>query len=328
MKVHKQYSTKSHHRLFRLTVCLLILVSGYTAVGAHPGQPIAPHDLSDAWNTELSVLLLIEILIGIYAVGVFRLWLRAGIGHGIGYRQVGAFIGTVLALLAALVSPLDALGHALFSAHMLQHLILILVVPPLLIWSELPVVILYAVPKSSAHWIGQRWNARPLVRSSWHFLTNPVSAWILSTGFLWLWHLPTFFQATLQNESIHAVEHLGFVGTALLFWWVLLKPKRQKHKAYLVAAAYLFLSAMQGSFLGTLLVFASTPWYPAYSQSVLEWNLTLLQDQQLAGLIMWIPIGTLFTLLATVYFFMWLRALEARTSQARPKSLTTELPTL
>src|SRR5215207_1009358 len=128
MKVHKQYSTKSHHRLFRLIVCLLALVSGYSAVWAHPGQPIAPHDLWDAWNTVLSVLFPIQILFGLYTLGVFRIWLRAGIGHGIRYRNVGTFAGGVLALFVALVSPLDALGHALFLGHMVQHLILILVV--------------------------------------------------------------------------------------------------------------------------------------------------------------------------------------------------------
>src|SRR4051812_23191903 len=127
MKILNLHLDKApHRRLVALLMSCIMLLLNYVGVQAQSGQPVAPHDLSNAWNTELSILFPIEILIGIYALGILQVWLRAGFGHGIRYRTVAAFAGLVLVLFVALVSPLDALGHALFSAHMVQHLILIL----------------------------------------------------------------------------------------------------------------------------------------------------------------------------------------------------------
>lgn len=253
----------------------------------------------------------LEVLTGVYVLGVFRCWLRTGVNRGMRLREVLAFAGALLSLGVALVSPLDTLATALFSAHMVQHLLLILVVPPLLIWSELPKAILYALPRRTARRVAAGLRAQALFRRLWELLTHPVSAWSLFTALLWIWHLPAFYQAALVSEAIHLLEHGCLIAAALLFWWVLLHPGGRRSVRYGIAIPYLFLSAIQGGLLGALLTFSPRVWYPIYTGRTVMHGLTPLQDQQLAGVLMWLPVGTLFTVLAAGYLLAWFAALDA-----------------
>jgi putative membrane protein len=139
-----------------------------------------------------------------------------------------------------------------------------------------------------------------------------VSAWLLFAVVLWVWHAPKLFEAALHNELVHTLEHLLFLTTAMLFWWVWFKQTTQKHVHYGLAVLYLFTTILHSGILGTLMTFTSLSGYPTYATSVIPWGLTPLQDQQLAGLIMWMPGGAVFTLLAILYFAAWLRTLEQR----------------
>ena len=127
---------------------------------------------------------------------------------------------------------------------------------------------------------------------------------------LWALHLPTFYDAALLDDTIHAFEHICFVAAALVFWWVLLKPVPRQSIRYGIAIPYLFLSGVQGGLLGALLTFSTQLWYPVYGERAAVWGMTPLQDQQIAGLIMWLPVGALFTILAAVYLLLWFAALE------------------
>lgn len=255
-------------------------------------------------------LFALEVMTGFYALGVFRCWLRAGIGRGISIRWVIAYMGAVAALAAALLSPLDAISEELFSAHMIQHLILILIAAPLLIAANTPIAFLYALPRGTANRIGRAWRRARGLRSAWGLITHPISAWAIFTVMIWLWHLPMLYQAALESDAIHIVEHVCFVGAAVIFWWVLMRPARRKQIQYAVAIPYLFLSGIQGSLLGALLTFAAHIWYPIYAQTSARWELTPLQDQQYAGLIMWLPMGMLFTIWTAVYLMLWLGSME------------------
>ncbi len=282
---------------------------------AHFRESLTPQGLWLAWNLEPSILIPITISVLIYLWGMRNVWQHAGIGHGINRRHALSFLGALLALLIALISPLDALSEVLFSVHMIQHLILILLAAPLLVISNFPLAFLWVLPRAWARRLGYRWNRSQSLSHAWQVISSPVCAWLLFAITIWIWHARLLFEAALQNEAIHTLEHLGFLITAMLFWWMLLKPTGQKHLQYGMAIPYLFTTILHSSILGALMTFTTQPWYPYYATLVEPWGITPLQDQQLAGLIMWIPGGIVFTLLTIGYFAAWLQALEQRSTR-------------
>ena len=282
---------------------------------AHPGGPLSPHDLWTAWTIEPWVTAPLVLSILIYVWGTYNVWKRAGQGHGITSRQWISFVGAVLVLILALMSPLDTLSDELFSAHMIQHLMLMLIAAPLLIISDFQLAFLWALPRRQAQSIGSGFNQSRPVSSVWRVFNHPAFVWVMFTVAMWLWHAPVFFQAALHSEMIHTLEHLFFLITAMLFWWVLLKHNRPDHVHYAITIPFLFLAVVQSGILGALMTFSDQPWYLDYALSDTNWGLTALQDQQLAGLVMWVPGGAVFTLLTIGYFAAWLRVLERRSGQ-------------
>jgi len=264
------------------------------------------------WNADPAVSIPLGMLAALYFWGAGCVWRRAGVGHGIAVRRVAFFCGAVLALGIALISPLDVLSEAAFSAHMLQHLVLILIAAPLLALSDLHLALLWALPRPWARRLGSEFKHRKALTIAWRTVTSPVFAWLLFTLALWVWHAPALFEPALEHATLHAVEHLTFLLTALLFWWVLFRHSERKERHYAMAIPYLFATSVQSGVLGALMSFSSQPWYPYYAARVSAWGLTSLQDQQLAGIIMWIPGGIVFTLLTIGYFAAWLRVLEQR----------------
>lgn len=278
---------------------------------AHDGEPLAPHDLWGAWAQEPWVLPGMVLFVGLYVRGIVRLWGRAGLGRGVRRWQAGCFAGGTIALLVALVSPLDAMGSALFSAHMLQHEILMLIAAPLVVLSAPHIAVLWALPIGWRRRIGALARVRP-VRAAWRMLSRPLAAWVIYAMVLWIWHAPGLYQATLESDLVHAAQHGSFLGGALLFWWVLLESGRHGSMGWGGGVLYVFTTAVHGSALGALLTFAPTPWYPMYADSVEAWGLTVLQDQQLGGLIMWIPAGVVYVGTALALMIVWLRSIERR----------------
>jgi putative membrane protein len=294
------------------------------SVFTHPGGPLQPHDLWTAWNAEPSLLIPIVVTVILYGLGVHRVWQRAGVGRGITRRSWICFSGGILALLIALVSPLDALANVLFSAHMTQHLILMLLAAPLLVMSDFPLALLWGVPRPSAHSVGYHAHQSQALSRVWKVVSSPVAAWLLFAISMWFWHAPTLYEAALRDEGLHDVEHLAFLMTGMLFWWVLFRHTTQKHIHYGMAIPYLFTTVLHSGILGALMTFTSQPWYPYYADRVAPWGLTPLQDQQLAGLIMWLPGGTVLTLFTIGYFAAWLHMLEQRSVRsARRNDLVT-----
>ncbi|HLR45569.1 MAG TPA: cytochrome c oxidase assembly protein, partial [Deinococcales bacterium] len=143
------------------------------------------------------------------------------------------------------------------------------------------------------------------LQPAWRFLSRPAVAWSIFVAVMWLWHLPMLYDAALRSPLLHAFEHACFLGAALLFWWPLLRPFGSRTASRPFAVPYLFLASLQGSALGAFITFAPRPLYSGYAVSVVS-SLTPLQDQQLAGLIMWLP-GSLFYLaVAALFFVAWL----------------------
>ena len=276
---------------------------------AHTGQALQPHDLWGAWTFEPVVGLALFISGVVYATGVARLWAR---GSGVGVRrwEVATFAAGWLGLVLALISPLHSLGGVLFSAHMTQHELLISVCAPLLVIGRPLVPLLWGLPPSWRRTLGD-WTRARTVSGTWRALSLPAVAFSLHAIALWVWHLPGPYQSTLSSELMHSLQHVSFLGTALLFWWTIFKA-RGTELGYGAAVFYLFATALQTGALGALLTFSSHLWYPAYAATTGVWGLSPIDDQQLGGLIMWIP-GSIAYVLAGLYMFArWLNAAEAR----------------
>jgi putative membrane protein len=242
------------------------------------------------WSFEPWVVAPLALSATLYALGVARLWRHAGGLRGIGRRQAAAFAAGWVVLVIALVSPLDALGASLFSAHMVQHELLMVVVAPLMVLGRPLAAWAWAFAPAQRQAIGRglrvRWWA-----SVWAWLTDPLAAWVLHALALWLWHVPRFFDAALANEGWHALQHASFLGTALLFWWAVLGRDARSRQNSGFALAYLFTTMLHTSALGALLTLAPTPWYEGYATTTALFGLGPLEDQQLGGLVMWIPGG-------------------------------------
>jgi putative membrane protein len=275
------------------------------SVNGKDADLLAPHDLWSAWSFDPAVIVLLALSAWLYFRGVRALWKSAGSGRGIQTWEAVAFAAGWLTLAIALVSPLHRLGEVLFTAHMAQHELLMVLAAPLLVLGRPIIPFLWALPISWRR-VGGDWAATPPVRGAWLLLTTPVVAWGLHAMAIWLWHAPPLYQATLGSELFHTAQHVSFLGTALLFWWALLYG-REGRLVRPAAVIYLFTTAVHTSLLGVLLTFSNRLWYPLYDATAAAWGLTALEDQQLAGLVMWIPAGLAYLIAALVIAGSWLK---------------------
>jgi putative membrane protein len=284
---------------------------------AHAPDAVASVQDTWRWNTEAWLLWLLAVSVILYGAGVARLWRQAGVRRGIGAWQAAAFGTGWLALVAALVSPLDALGTRLFSAHMVQHELLMIVAAPLLVLGRPLAAWTWALSPRHRRWIGSasRWG---WLSRLWGAVTRPLAAWALHAIALWLWHVPPLFDAALHSEGLHILQHASFLLTALLFWWAVLGgDPRSRRNGF--AMVYLFTTMMHTGALGALLALAPTPWYSSYVTATAVFGIDPLEDQQLGGLVMWVPGGFAY-LLAGLAVMARLLARPAITpaSAARP----------
>jgi putative membrane protein len=276
-----------------------------TVLVAHAGQPPAPHDLWAAWN--LDPLLVVGCLLAVWAY-------RRGQGGG-RRREADRWRGrcfavALLALGVALISPLDALSSALASAHMVQHMLLVLVAAPLLALSAPSSALLRGSPLGVRRASG-RWRRRlGLTRANLRALRHPATVWLLHVGTLWFWHAAVPYDAALDNQFLHVLEHASFLGTALLFWRVVIGTRSPERVPNGLGALLVFAMAMQSVLLSVLLTFARAPWYSGYATTTTPWGLAPLADQQLAGVIMWIPAGLVYLAAALTLMVAWIHAAE------------------
>jgi len=148
-------------------------------------------------------------------------------------------------------------------------------------------------------------------RVFWRSIAGPLAVFLIHMVVLWTWHNPVLFQAALTNEWIHGVQHASFLLTACLFWWVLIHG-RYGRMGYGVAVLFVFVTGVHSGLLGALLTLGSRLWYPAYEARSAAWNVNALDDQQLAGVIMWVPSGVIMMLVALALFAAWLGEAERR----------------
>src|SRR5947209_8443974 len=290
-----------------LLIAAVFLFSAATA-WAHEAGPADFNELRYWWVFDPGIVIPIVLSGILYAIGVVRL--RRVNRKVVGGLEVACFVAGWLTLVIALVSPLHPWGSVLFSAHMTQHELLMLVAAPLLVLGRPMIPFLWAFPKTSARHLSAWTKSKPWQRT-WRTITAPFVAWLIHAVALWGWHVPFLFQATLEREWIHALQHASFFGSALLFWWAILHG-RERAAGSGAAVLYLFTTALHSSLLGALLTFAGTVWYPVYNGTTASWGLTPLEDQQLGGLIMWVPAGLVYIVAALALFAAFLRESGSR----------------
>jgi putative membrane protein len=275
---------------------------------AHDGRPHSPGELWYTWGLDPFVILSLALSGILYYAGVRRLW-RESAGGGIRRWEAAAYASGWLALWVALVSPLHPLGEVLFSAHMTQHELLMLVAAPLLVLGRPLIPYLWALPLPWRRRLGRAGKSAP-VQAVWRTLTQPIAAWAVHAVALWIWHVPSLFEATIDNDLVHTLQHSSFLFSALLFWWALVHCRRGL-AGYGAAVLYVFTTAMHSGILGALLTFAQRVWYPIYSGTTASWGLSPIEDQQLGGLIMWIPAGVVYLIAGLALFAGWMRQAES-----------------
>ncbi len=294
----------------RIAITLALIAAAPVLVFGHDGKPHNFEDLWRTWSFDPLIIGSLAVSAAVYTAGLRSLWRQSGVGHGISRWQAAAFAGGWLSMFVALVSPLHPWGEVLFSAHMTQHEILMLISAPLFVLGRPFIAAMWAVP---GHWrknTGHAINSAP-VKRTWAIATNALVAWSVHTVALWVWHIPALFQATLHSDAVHTLQHASFFLSALLFWWAIIYGKRGL-ASYGAGVLYLFTTSIQSGLLGVLLTLTGRVWYPEYSQYTGSWGLTPIEDQQLGGLIMWVPAGIVYIVAGLIMFAGWLRESENR----------------
>jgi putative membrane protein len=275
----------------RIAIPVLTFALLAEPVAAHGPDAVSPAILWRSWNFDSLVLGLLLAAAWGYRRGTRRLWARAGRWRGIGRRPMTAFVLGLGILVIALVSPLDRLGSTLLSAHMAQHGLLVTIAPVLLLLGKPGVAFAWALPPGWSKGSVAAVTWRPLAKAGL-WLSRPFPAAALHGLALWIWHAPALFEAAVEREWLHTLEHASFFGSALLFWRVLLEARSGERVGLALAAA--FATLMHGGLLGGLITMARRPLYAWYEGLAQPWGLTALDDQQLAGLLMWVPMGLVY----------------------------------
>jgi len=265
------------------------------------------------WNWEPWILASLAMALLLYFAGLYRMP-RNVRRLVLSSARIAAFTAAIAILFAALISPLDALDDQLFSAHMAQHLVLIMIAPPLLVAGRPGIASLWAFPLPLRRALG-RFYLRSGLHSAVQTSMSPLVVWILCSAVLWFWHLPGPYGWAVENEFVHAIEHICFFVTSLMFWSLVLEPPG-RHRRLSHAAALIFVATIgiQNGLLGALLTFSARPLYSAYFSTTTAWGLTPLEDQQLGGLGMWIPASAIHLTTLGVLFVAWLRLIDNQTS--------------
>jgi putative membrane protein len=232
-------------------------------------------------------------------------------GRIFGAWRVASFCTGIAVLVVALLSPLSSLDDQLFSAHMAQHLLLMLVAPPLLVYGRPIMAWMCALPVPARRAIGGAWSGSRGVQRALALLMHPLPVWVLASAVLWFWHLPLPYRWAAASEGVHVFEHFCLFASSLMFWSLVIEPYGRRHTDYGLSLLFVATFSVQMGMLGAILTFASHPLYMAAGLQ-LPWGFTPLQDQQLAGVVMWVPVGLVHLSTMAILFLAWLRHAERR----------------
>jgi cytochrome c oxidase assembly factor CtaG len=263
------------------------------------------HHHAEAVGWTLDPLLTVPLALAliIYVIGWFRLSNRASTPV-----RPSLFIAGWAVLALSLTSPLHEAGERSFTMHMIEHELIMLVSTLLLASSAAGAVLAWGLPRPLRRSFAGSWKS-PLQRM-WKLLTEPVTATVVQGVVMWVWHAPILFDRALDSFGWHITQHAWFFLSSLTFWWAMLHPRGRN---YGVSAACLFATSLIGGALGALMSLSSSPWYADYAaMGMTGIGLDPVDDQRLAGLIMWIPGGAVHAVAALALAYKWLKTAEER----------------
>jgi putative membrane protein len=287
-------------RAVAAALALLALASPALAHGSGDDAPLS-------WTFDPLVVAPLLMAGALYAIGIARLWRSAGVGRGVRGWQVGCYAAGLVSLALALCSPLHWAGERVFVFHMIEHEIVMAISAPLIAVSRPVGAFLWAVPRRLRTSLGALARSRP-IQAVWTALVTPRNATILHGIAIWAWHAPPLLDASIASLATHRLQHLSFLVTALLFWWALVRRASAG-----AAAGHLFVTMLHTSALGALIALAPRVLYDVQTARAAEWGLTPLEDQQLAGLVMWVPAGAAYAGAALIFAGIWI----ARSARGR-----------
>jgi len=266
----------------------------HVAVLLAPGHDELVSSFWTTWPNEPVLLIGLTAAACLYGLGWSRLRRVAG-GVAVSRVRAAIFSASIVAVALALLSPIAVYSERLFFMHMIQHLLLLLVAPSLLLLGRPLVPSLWGLPAPWRMAVGRVLvPGRPLARLG-HLMTTPLVAAAAFVTTIAVWHMPVFYDAAQGRSVTHDLEHLMFFGTALLYWWPVIHPAGgQRRLSYALALPYLLPPFLESMLIGVLLTFAERPLYRTYAEMTMPWDFTVVTDQQLGGLIMWIPGGMFF----------------------------------
>lgn len=291
-----------------------------------PTAPTLPaHDVISegpwwlAWNFDPQLLIPIALLAFFYMRGLRR-WPERSREHS--RWRTASYLGGLLLATLLYESPLDRLGEHHFSLHMVQHSIAMMIVPPLILLGAPTTPMLRGLPRGFRnHVVTPALNNR-VVQAAWGFLTHPIIAIVLFTVTTWAWHLmPGWYDRALNDDFLHDIQHVSFILIGIIFWWNIIDPAPRRSRVPIGFRIVYFYGAMVPKhFLAAMITFADSVFYPTYERVHLFLPGTPLQDQQLAGLLLWIPFGEFINLTtAGIIFAIWWRQADRnqRAEEAR-----------
>jgi putative membrane protein len=252
-----------------------------------------------SWSAPLGVDLALGLAVLVYTHGWFRL--RGVWSNLTSVWRLAAFLAGIVSLWIAIGSPMEALDDLSLSVHMVQHLLLMAIAPPLILLGAPALPLLHGLPRSTArNVVGPilRWRA---VKWSGRFVTHPAICWFAATAVLVGWHVPAVFELALRRDWLHELEHACFFGAGLLFWWPVVQPWPSTARwSRWSMPLYLFCATLPCDVLSGFLAFCDRVVYSSYVSAPRIFDLSPLQDQECAAALMWVVVTVIFVVPAVV----------------------------
>ncbi len=286
----------------------------FCPMGAWAHAPESTTGGSGWWPSQTLILLNLLTLTLLFLLGCYRRKERSR-SFALPRLRLWCFGGAIIALLVALVSPLDTYAGKLGWVHMIQHTTLMMVAAPLFILGTPGSFMLWALPGVWRRrlWRPQQWVQR--FRLPYFSFSQPILIWLLFAFTLWVWHIPILYEGALRSQFLHDIQHLTFFLTACLFWQALLHPMARRRLNQGLGVLYLFLAMIHSTALGVLMAFSPVVWYPYYEDTTPALGYSPLTDQHLAGYIMWMPACMIYAAIAIALFASWLIGLRDKDSE-------------
>lgn len=280
----------------------LILIALFFVIDGRAAQAHAiDTESSLSWTLDPWIVVPLLTTGMLYLLGTARLLTRSHAGRRARTSHFALFATGWLTLAGALISPLHSLGERLFFVHMVEHESIMAISAPLIVLARPIGTMMWAFPRRVRLGLRTALNA-PAVRTCWRWLSAPRIATLLHGIAIWAWHAPPLFDAAVTNVVLHRLQHLSFLVTAVLFWWAIFYCRDRG-----VAAWDVFITMLHTSVLGALISLGPRVLYHVQTEHAQNWGFLPLEDQQLAGIVMWVPAGTIYAGIAIWLVAQWIK---------------------